>query len=106
MCWNIFTIRSESHWRACHAALGASDGHLLLEVPCAIAPESLPPGWLTFEHLHYYQPAILERLLRQSGFTPVEFRIAMIAEHYPVIAVAARKSAAETCESLEAHHRS
>jgi SAM-dependent methyltransferase len=77
----------------CHAAL-ASDGHLLLEVPCAIAPDSLPPGWFTFEHLHYYQPAILERLLRQAGFTPVEFRIAMIAEHYPVVAVAARKSTA------------
>jgi SAM-dependent methyltransferase len=77
----------------CHAAL-APDGHLLLEVPCAIAPESLQPGWFTFEHLHYYQPAILERLLQQAGFTAVELRIAMTAEHYPVIAVAARKSTA------------
>ncbi len=45
----------------------APGGHLILEVPCATAPDLLPPGWFTFEHLHYYQPAILERLLR----TPV-----------------------------------
>ncbi len=75
----------------CHAAL-APEGHLLLEVPCAIAPDSLPPGWFTFEHLHYYQPAVLERLLLQAGFIPIELRIAMTAEHYPVIAVAARKT--------------
>jgi SAM-dependent methyltransferase len=74
-----------------HAAL-APNGHLVLEVPSAIAPESLPPGWFTFEHLHYYQPAILERLLKQAGFELVEMRIAMTAEHYPVVAIAARKS--------------
>jgi SAM-dependent methyltransferase len=75
-----------------HDAL-APGGHLLLEVPCATAPEILPPGWFTFEHLHYYQPAILERLLARAGFDVVEMRIAMRAEHYPVIAVAARKAA-------------
>jgi SAM-dependent methyltransferase len=73
-----------------HAAL-APDGYLVLEVPCAVAPEQLPPGWFTFEHLHYYQPAILERLLRQAGFELVESRIALKAEKYPVIAIAARK---------------
>jgi SAM-dependent methyltransferase len=70
----------------------APGGHLVLEVPCAIAPDSLPPGWFTFEHLHYYQPEILERLLRMAGFEVVEMRIAMTAEHYPVVAVAARKT--------------
>jgi len=74
-----------------HAAL-APGGHLVLEVPCAIAPESLPPGWFTFEHLHYYQPAILESLLQDAGFDVVESRIDMRCEHYPVIAIAARKS--------------
>jgi SAM-dependent methyltransferase len=74
----------------CHAAL-APGGHLVLEVPCAIAPQSLPPGWFTFEHLHYYQPEILERLLQDAGFELLEMRIAMTAEHYPVIAIAARK---------------
>jgi SAM-dependent methyltransferase len=74
-----------------HAAL-APGGHLILEVPCAVAPDRLPPGWFTFEHLHYYQPATLERLLRQAGFAPVETRIHMSAEHYPVIAIAARKT--------------
>jgi SAM-dependent methyltransferase len=72
-------------------ALGPG-GHLLLEVPCATAPDTLPPGWFTFEHLHYYRPEILERLLRQAGFEIVESRIAMKAENYPVIAIAARKS--------------
>jgi SAM-dependent methyltransferase len=73
-----------------HAAL-APDGYLILEVPCAVAPERLPPGWFTFEHLHYYQPEILKRLLRAAGFEPVETRIEMNAQHYPVIAIAARK---------------
>jgi|GEM_PF-976349 len=73
-----------------HAAL-APNGHLVLEVPCAVAPELLPPGWFTFEHLHYYQPHILESLLRRAGFEPVESRIEMSEEHYPVIAIAARK---------------
>jgi SAM-dependent methyltransferase len=75
-----------------HAAL-APGGHLVFEVPCAIAPDTLPPGWFTFEHLHYYRPAILERLLKASGFAVVEMRIAMTAEHYPVVAIAARKTA-------------
>jgi SAM-dependent methyltransferase len=74
-----------------HAALRPG-GHLVLEVPCAIAPETLPPGWFTFEHLHYYQPAILESLLQDAGFAVVDSRIDMRCEHYPVITVAARKT--------------
>jgi SAM-dependent methyltransferase len=73
-----------------HAAL-APGGHLILEVPCATAPKQLPPGWFTFEHLHYYQPQILQDLLRRCGFETVQTRIEMTAEHYPVIAIAARK---------------
>lgn len=73
-----------------HAAL-APGGHLLLEVPCAALPEKLPPGWFTFEHLHYYQPALLQRLLSQAGFEVVETRIDKSSEHYPVMAIAARK---------------
>jgi hypothetical protein len=74
----------------------APGGHLILEVPCATAPEALPPGWFTFEHLHYYRPAILARLLRDAGFELVESRIAMKAENYPVIAIAARKARVST----------
>jgi SAM-dependent methyltransferase len=84
-----------------HAAL-APQGHLVLEVPCAIAPETLPPGWFTFEHLHYYQPAILERLLQNAGFTVVETRIDMTCQHYPVIAIAARKTAQRPAAGFEA----
>ena len=73
-----------------HAAL-APGGHLLLEVPCAVAPELLPPGWFTFEHLHYYQPHILEDLLRRNGFEPLISRVETRVQHYPVIAIAARK---------------
>jgi SAM-dependent methyltransferase len=79
--------------RFCEAL--APGGHLLLEVPCATAPNALPPGWFTFEHLHYYRPAILARLLGDADFELVESRIAMKAENYPVIAIAARKAA--TC---------
>lgn len=67
-------------------------GHLVLEVPCAIEPQKLPPGWFTFEHLHYYQPALLRHLLSDTGFEVVETRIDKSSEHYPVMAIAARKT--------------
>jgi SAM-dependent methyltransferase len=73
-----------------HAALAAG-GHLLLEVPCATLPEQLPPGWFTFEHLHYYQPGVLQRILSDVGFDMVETRVEKFSEHYPVMTVAARK---------------
>jgi SAM-dependent methyltransferase len=73
-----------------HAAL-ADNGHLLLEVPCATLPEQLPPGWFTFEHLHYYQPAVLQLLLSDAGFDTVEMRVEQLAEHYPVMTIAACK---------------
>jgi len=67
-------------------------GHLLLEVPCATAPDVLLPGWFSFEHLHYYRVEILEHLLTRTGFEIAEMRIAITAHHYPVIAIAARKA--------------
>jgi len=73
-----------------HAAL-AKGGHLVLEVPCAILPEQLPLGWFTFEHLHYYRQAVLERLLADAGFEIVETRVDQASEHYPVMTIAARK---------------
>lgn len=74
-----------------HAVL-VEGGHLVLEVPCATMPDRLPPGWFTFEHLHYYQPAAMQRLLSDTGFEIVETRIDSASEHYPVMAIAARKS--------------
>ena len=85
-----------------HAAL-AQGGHLILEVPCATLPERLPPGWFTFEHLHYYQPAAMQRLLLETGFEIVETRIDTNSEHYPVMAIAARKDGQrQTTPSLDA----
>ncbi|HVW73743.1 MAG TPA: methyltransferase domain-containing protein [Rhizomicrobium sp.] len=75
----------------CYDAL-VPQGHLLLEVPCAIAPDTLLPGWFSFEHLHYYRMDVLEWLLNQAGFEIIELRIAMKVQHYPVIAIAARKT--------------
>ena len=75
-----------------HAAL-IDQGVLVLEVPCAVAPDLLPPGWFAFEHLHYFSPEVLEALLISSGFEILEIRIAMRAFIYPVIAIAARKAA-------------
>jgi SAM-dependent methyltransferase len=49
----------------------SDDGVVLLEVPCAIAPHQMPPGWFTFEHLHYFSESSQEL--------------------YPVIAMIARK---------------
>jgi len=73
-----------------HAAL-ENNGHLMLEVPCATMPEQLPPGWFTFEHLHYYQPEVLRQMLSHVGFDTVEIRIDTFSEHYPVMTIAARK---------------
>lgn len=69
------------------------DGVVLLEVPCATAPELVAPGWFTLEHLHYFSEASLTRLLAAAGFAPLEFRISFKAEIYPVIAAVAVKAA-------------
>ena len=71
-------------------ALGP-DGHLVLEVPCAVAPERLPPGWFAFEHLHYFAPETLELILSRAGFEVVETRITYAEKLGPVIVAAARK---------------
>jgi SAM-dependent methyltransferase len=84
-----------------HAALRPG-GYLLLEVPCATAPDSLLPGWFAFEHLHYYRTEILERMLNQAGLEVMEMRIAMKAQHYPVVAVAARKAAGQIAANIDA----
>ena len=73
-----------------HRAL-ADDGIVLLEVPCATAPHLVPPGWFTFEHLHYFSEASLWNLLRAAGFEPEEIRICYAGEFYPVITVVAAK---------------
>ena len=74
-----------------HRALGV-DGVVLLEVPCATAPHLVPPGWFTFEHLHYFSEVSLCRTLRAAGFELLEIRISFQAELYPVIAAVARKT--------------
>jgi SAM-dependent methyltransferase len=70
----------------------ADDGMLLFEVPCAIAPHMLPPGWFTFEHLQYFSEDAILATLARVGFRPLEIRIALKAELYPVIAVIAVKA--------------
>jgi SAM-dependent methyltransferase len=85
-----------------HAAL-KDDGVVLLEVPCATAPHLVAPGWFTLEHLHYFSQTSLTALLAAAGFAPIEFRIALKAELYPVIAAVAAKSGAAvapTCDAL------
>jgi SAM-dependent methyltransferase len=78
-----------------HKAL-SDEGTLLLEVPCATAPHLLPPGWFSFEHLHYFSESALLQLLHATGFAPIEVRIAFEAYIYPVIAVIARKTKPRT----------
>ncbi|HEY4944222.1 MAG TPA: class I SAM-dependent methyltransferase [Rhizomicrobium sp.] len=74
-----------------YAAL-KDDGVVLLEVPCATAPHLVAPGWFTLEHLHYFSQNSLGDLLAAAGFAPLEFRIALKAELYPVIAAVAVKA--------------
>ncbi len=67
------------------------DGLVMLEVPCAVAAHRLPPGWFTFEHLHYFSEDALSKMLDHAGFKALEIRIALKAELYPVIAAIAVK---------------
>jgi SAM-dependent methyltransferase len=71
----------------------APDGVALLEVPCAIEPLLMPPGWFAFEHLHYFSEATLRATVKAAGLQPVEMRISLKAELYPVIALVAVRGA-------------
>ncbi len=84
-----------------HAAL-RDEGVVLLEVPCATAPHLVPPGWFSLEHLHYFSQASLTNMLAAAGFAPVEFRISLKAELYPVIAAVATKATAPVAVPADA----
>jgi SAM-dependent methyltransferase len=68
------------------------DGKVLLEVPCATSPEVLPPGWLAFEHLHYYTHDAVRQLLVRAGFELLEARISYRDFIYPVITAIAQRT--------------
>jgi len=70
----------------------ADGGHVLVAVPCATATDKLPPGWLAFEHLHYYTPHTIRNLLAVTGFSLIESRINYKDFIYPVITCLAIKS--------------
>ena len=71
----------------------APDGRVVLEVPCAIQPNLSPPGWFTFEHLSYFSETSVMAMLAAAGLEPLEMRIVMRAEIYPVIGVVAATAA-------------
>jgi SAM-dependent methyltransferase len=43
-------------------------GHLLIEVPSIMSPDEWCAGFFSFEHVSYFAPATLTRLLLQNGF--------------------------------------
>jgi SAM-dependent methyltransferase len=52
-----------------HAArLLKDDGHLLIEVPSVTSPDEWCAGFFSFEHVSYFSPATITRLLLQNGF--------------------------------------
>lgn len=67
------------------------NGHVIVEVPCAVSPGLLPPGWFAFEHLHYYTPQALHGLLARTGFEVIESRISFRDFIYPVITCVAQR---------------
>lgn len=67
-------------------------GHVVLEVPCATSPESLPPGWFAFEHLHYYTHTAIKQLLAYAGFELIEARVSYRDFIYPVITAVAQRT--------------
>jgi SAM-dependent methyltransferase len=69
----------------------ADTGHLLIEVPCAVAPQALPPGWFAFEHLSYFSYHTAIKMLGAAGFKPVEVRVNYTDFIYPVITILAQK---------------
>lgn len=71
-------------------------GMVMLEVPCATSPESLPPGWFAFEHLHYFTPHAVKQMLGAAGFDLIEARVSYRDFIYPVITAIAKKAVGYT----------
>lgn len=72
------------------------EGHILIEVPCAIRPDVLPPGWFAFEHLSYFSTGTVQNLLAQAGLAPVEMFMTTTSELLPVITILAAPTDRET----------
>ena len=85
-------LHAPADFMARAAAALRPGGDLVVEVPCAIEPSLLPPGWFSFEHLHYFSPETLSALMQDAGFEVIEMRVALRAFIYPVIAVIGRKT--------------
>ncbi|MBI1237877.1 MAG: methyltransferase domain-containing protein [Alphaproteobacteria bacterium] len=79
---------------------------LVLEVPCAVAPEDLPPGWFTFEHVSYFTEATLTRALGRAGFRVLHTRVRRGVFLYPVIAAVAIAHDAEEPSASDAERAS
>ena len=70
----------------------ASDGTLLLEVPCLVHPDLWPNGYFSFEHVQYFSPGTLRACLARAGFQILESEIHTAKLPYPVICVVAKRA--------------
>lgn len=65
------------------------EGFIYVEVPLMAPPESLCPGFFSFEHINYYTKENLLQSLQQAGYSPVS-----VVEHFnsnlsPIIGILA-----------------
>ncbi|MFV7784346.1 class I SAM-dependent methyltransferase [Shewanella marisflavi] len=68
---------------------GVDEGFIYVEVPLMAQPESLCPGFFSFEHINYYTKENLLQSLQQAGYSPVS-----VVEHFnsnlsPIIGILA-----------------
>ena len=79
----------------------APEGHILVEVPCLINPETWPNGYFTFEHINIFTEKTLINCLKQVGFIPVLVQVITDSPHYPVVLILGKKMPNETACQLD-----
>jgi SAM-dependent methyltransferase len=84
----------------------ADDGVILIEVPCARAPEAIGPSWLMLEHLSYFSEQTLTRLIQSSGLSVMDVILDDDSFIYPTITVSCQKSLTFKASTHNAHDRS
>ncbi len=86
--------------RRAREAQGA-DGWIVVEVPLFEKPELFAPGYLSFEHVNYFDEGSLTRMLELAGYQIVGIDKEFEDDIYPVVAVIARAAPAEVKANAE-----
>lgn len=76
-------------------------GWIVVEVPLFEKPELFAPGYLSFEHVNYFDEASLTRMLELAGYQIVGIDKEFEDDIYPVVAAIARAAPANASACAE-----